>query len=252
MDMQDQAIRRVAEAIMESGSVCVLTGAGISTESGIPDFRSPGTGIWERVDPMEALSTAVLYNNPRKFYSTGFEIIMSMQDARPNRAHHVLARFEKEGLIDAVITQNIDNLHHRAGSEKVLEVHGDTRTGYCIKCGKRVSIRLLADKVGSGQIPPVCEECGGILRPGVVLFGDMLPDCFNEAWDLVKRCDLLLVIGSSLNVGPVNNLASLCRRLMIVNIGVTPYDGLAEIIIRDKAGQVLDSLQRAIEERSAR
>jgi NAD-dependent deacetylase len=244
--MQDDIIKKLARAIIESDNVAVLTGAGISTESGIPDFRSPGTGLWEKIDPMEALSTNVLYNNPEKFYHIGFKIIMSMMDAQPNKAHYVLADLERDGLIDVVITQNIDNLHRKAGSKNVLEVHGETRTGYCTKCGGRVDIAVLAKKVDGAQIPPRCDGCNGILRPNVILFGDMLPPCFSEAWEYAKSCDLFLVIGSSLNVGPVNNLASLCRRLMIVNMGETPYDSMAELIIKGKAGEVLDSLYSEI------
>ncbi len=243
----DEQIRRAAEAILDSGSVAVLTGAGISTESGIPDFRSPGTGLWEKMDPMEALSARVLFNNPRKFYHTGFKILTSMGNAEPNRAHFVLADMEKEGLIDAVITQNIDNLHQKAGSKNILEVHGDTRTGYCLKCGVKVEIGEMAEKVEQGEIPPVCDACGGVLRPSVILFGDMLPPCFDKAWGYAADCDLLLVVGSSLNVGPVNNLAAVCKRLIIINIGDTPFDSRAELIIRGKAGQVMDDLYKAIE-----
>lgn len=242
-----QQIERAADLIRNSARVAVLTGAGISTESGIPDFRSPGTGLWEKIDPMEALSTRVLYRNPRKFYQVGFNLLTSMADARPNRAHYVLAEMEKKGLIEVVITQNIDKLHHKAGSKNILEVHGDTRTGYCIECGSEVEIGILANKVDKGQIPPLCDGCGGMLRPSVILFGDMLPPCFNQAWDYASSCDLLVVIGSSLNVGPVNSLAAICNRLMIINLGPTPYDSRAELIIRGKAGETLEQVYKAIE-----
>jgi len=241
MISQDK-IKRTVKAIKESEKVVVLTGAGISTESGIPDFRSPGTGLWEKMDPMETLSTRVLFNNPKKFYNVGFKILISMTDAQPNRAHYVLADLEKMGLIQAVITQNIDNLHQKAGSSNLLEVHGDTRTGYCMKCGNKSEISVMVEKVDNGEIPPKCDGCGGILRPSVILFGDMLPSCFNRAWDYAENCDLLMVVGSSLNVGPVNNLAGICRRLIIINIGETPFDSRAELIIHGKAGEVMDAI----------
>lgn len=246
MIYEDQ-IKSAAKAILESNKAAMLTGAGISTESGIPDFRSPGSGLWEKMDPMEALSARVLLNTPKKFYNIGFKILLSMTDAQPHRAHYVLADLEKQGLVEVVITQNIDNLHHKAGSSNVLEVHGDTRTGYCMKCGRKVEIGVMSDKVDRGEIPPGCDDCGGILRPNVILFGDMLPECFNQAWDYATTCDLLMVVGSSLNVGPVNNLASICKRLMIINIGKTPFDSRAELIIKGKAGQVMDDIYKEIE-----
>lgn len=149
----------------------VLTGAGISTESGIPDFRSPGTGLWENIDPMEALSTSVLYNNTEKFYKEGFNMLLNMTDAEPNRAHYALAEMERLGYIKGVITQNIDNLHYKAGSKYILEVHGNTREGSCIKCGTIVDLNILINKVNNKEIPPKCDKCGGILRPDVVFLG---------------------------------------------------------------------------------
>lgn len=232
-----------AAKLMElSKKTMVLTGAGISTESGIPDFRSPGTGLWEKMDPMEALSTRVLYNEPEKFYRIGFKILMSMQDANPNEAHYILSEMEEKGIISGIITQNIDNLHHKAGSKIVYEVHGQIRSGSCINCGKKVDMRILAEKVNQKQIPPRCDTCNGILRPDVVMFGDPMPHDFEIAWREAESCDLLLVIGSSLTVSPVNYLPGLTKHLIIINKSETPYDVKADVVIRERAGLALRNI----------
>lgn len=235
---------KAAELIEGSGKTVVLTGAGISTESGIPDFRSPGTGLWEKMDPMEALSTRVLYNDPIKFYNNGFKILLSMKDAKPNKAHYILAQLEQEGLISGVITQNIDNLHQKAGSHKVFEVHGQTRTGSCINCGEVVSIDLLNSKVEKNEIPPKCDKCNGILRPDVVMFGDPMPEDFEKAWREAENSDLMVVIGSSLTVSPVNFLPGLVKHLIIINKSETPEDRRADVVIRESAGEALSKIVR--------
>lgn len=238
---------RAAEMILNSKSAVVLTGAGISTESGIPDFRSPGCGLWEKMDPMEALSVEVLYQNPRKFYRTGFEIILSMKDAEPNAAHFYLAELEKTGLIDLIVTQNIDNLHQKAGAKNVYEVHGQTRTFSCDRCGESYETALVEKRIKAGEIPPKCR-CKGIIRPDVVLFGDMLPECFYDSVKKMEDTELLIVIGSSLTVSPVNHLADLSKNLMIINLGETPYDGRSELVIREKIsfalGNIMDVIRR--------
>lgn len=242
---------RAADMLMKSKSTVALTGAGISTESGIPDFRSPGTGLWEKVDPMEALSSDILYNNPSKFYSLGFKILLSMRGATPNRAHYILAEMEKLGLIDLVVTQNIDNLHQKAGSEKVYEVHGNTRTFSCDKCGEKYDIALIEKRVNEGEIPPKCR-CKGIIRPDVVLFGDMLPHCFYESIERVEQADLLLAIGSSLSVSPVNYLAEISKKLIIINIGKTLYDYKADIILRESISEALGRIMDIIKGRQGK
>ncbi|HWQ29526.1 MAG TPA: Sir2 family NAD-dependent protein deacetylase, partial [Negativicutes bacterium] len=227
MDVYEKA----AQLIKSSRGTVILTGAGISTDSGIPDFRSPGTGLWEKVDPMEALSAEVLYNDPARFYSMGFNIITSMKDAQPNKAHYLVAELEEKGLVNLVVTQNIDGLHHKAGSRKVYEVHGTTRTCSCEKCGESYKTALIEKRVKAGEVPPRCR-CKGLIRPDVVLFGDMLPECFYESINKVENSELLIVMGSSLSVAPVNHLADICRRLMIINIGDTFYDTRCDLKIR--------------------
>lgn len=238
---------KAAQMMKKSRPSVILTGAGISTDSGIPDFRSPGSGLWEKIDPMETLSTHVLYNAPKKFYSSGFNIITSMKDAVPNKAHYMIAKLEELGLIDLVITQNIDGLHYKAGSRNVYEVHGTTRTCSCIKCGKKYDTGLIEKIVREGGIPPKCR-CRGIIRPDVVLFGDMLPDCFYESIKRVERAELLIVVGSSLSVAPVNHLADICKKLMIINIGETCYDYKSDIMIKENISVALEGIMEYIDE----
>jgi NAD-dependent deacetylase len=245
--MVESLYEEIARMIIESRMTVVLTGAGISTESGIPDFRSPGSGLWEKIDPMEALSAHVLYGNPVKFYSVGFKILTSMKNAKPNEAHILLTRMEKENLIHGIITQNIDNLHFQAGSKNILEVHGHIRSGHCVKCGTSHEFSEIEDKVDHGEIPPLCN-CGGMIRPDVVLFGDNLPECFNSAWELAKKCDLMIVIGSSLQVSPVSYLPGFARKLVIINSGETPYDDKADVLCRDKASYALSNIYNKIQE----
>ena len=235
-------IEKASEMIKHSSKTMVLTGAGISTESGIPDFRSPGSGLWENIDPMEALSTTVLYNNPKKFYSEGYKMLLGMTDAKPNTAHYVLAEMEEHGYIKGVITQNIDNLHQMAGTKYLLEVHGNTREGSCTNCGKVVDIDVITEKVNNKEIPPKCTYCGGLLRPDVVFFGDMLPDAFNKALQEMETCELLIVIGSSLAVAPVNYLPSMAKKLMIINEGRTAMDYSCDLKLENKAGIVLEEI----------
>lgn len=235
-------IKLASEMIKNSNNTWVLTGAGMSTESGIPDFRSPNSGLWEKIDPMEALSSTVLYRDPKKFYKVGYSLLTGMMNFEPNQGHIALVRLEEMGYINGVITQNIDNLHTRAGSKKVLEVHGHIRTGSCIGCGNKVELQVLTKKVENNEIPPRCERCRRILRPDVVLFGDQLPEDFDKAWELVNDCELLIVIGSSLTVSPVNYLPQMAPKVIIINLHSTSYDPYADIVIRGKSGIVLDKI----------
>lgn len=241
-------IDQACDMIKNSSKTMVLTGAGISTESGIPDFRSPGSGLWENIDPMEALSTTVLYNNPQKFYSEGYSMLLGMTDAKPNTAHYILAEMEEQGYIKGVITQNIDNLHQRAGTKYLLEVHGNTREGSCTSCGRVVNLDVITEKVNNKEIPPKCNNCGGLLRPDVIFFGDMLPEDFNIAVQEMENCDLLIVIGSSLAVAPVNYLPSLAKKLMIINEGRTAMDYICDLKLEEKAGAVLEKILNELNE----
>ncbi|MEW5785133.1 MAG: Sir2 family NAD-dependent protein deacetylase [Bacillota bacterium] len=240
-------IERAAELIRQSPHFFALTGAGMSTESGIPDFRSPG-GIWENIDPIKTSSVEVLYNNPRVFYEAGFIRFASITMAEPNAGHRALVDLEKMGLLNGLITQNIDGLHVKAGAQKVWEVHGHLRSGYCLGCKRRFPFEALVHQVELKHIPPTCPSCFNMLRPDVVLFGDSMPALFFEVWDeLEKSCDLLLVAGSSLVVYPVADLPTLAQKLIIVNLEPTIYDYRADLVIRDKCGKVLPDIVQLLE-----
>lgn len=236
--------QEVAHFILDHRPWLVLTGAGISTESGIPDFRTPQTGLWEHYDPTEVLSQEALHHRPETFFRVGFCVLMRFRNARPNRAHQILAEWEKMGVVEAVVTQNIDGLHKQAGSQKILEIHGHLRSGHCVRCHTSFPIEVLEEKVRQGEIPPCCP-CGGMLRPDVVLFGDILPPCFDEATALARRLSLL-VVGSSLQVSPANFLPSYTPFLGIINLTPTPFDWKARFIVHEKASEALEAIHREL------
>lgn len=258
----------IAELISASEMTCVLTGAGISTESGIPDFRSPGTGLWSRpvhprlqensglqsgrkkYDPMQLLSTEVMFDDPELFYTESIKILTPMLEAKPNRAHEILAEMEGAKLIQSLTTQNIDGLHYKAGSRNIYEVHGNLRTGRCLTCADETAFSTLLEKTGRGEIPPRCDKCGGMLRTNVVLFGDRLPDCFEDAHYDARTCDLMIVIGSSLAVAPVNMLPPMAKKLAIINIGETESDRHADVLYHEKASVALENIYNVIMNRS--
>jgi NAD-dependent deacetylase len=238
---------RLAELIRERQPCVVLTGAGISTESGIPDFRSP-TGIWAEVDPMEYASLAAFRRDPHKVWSFYAKRLSMLVDAEPNAAHLAVAELERRGLVRGVVTQNIDLLHTRAGSQEVVEVHGSIRTSTCPVCGLRVPLEQVL-----ALLPvPECPSCGGVLKPDVVFFGELLPERELERAQLLAReAALLLVVGSSLEVYPVAFLPEETLThgggLAIVNRGETPYDAQAELRIVSDAGEVLATVVEALD-----
>lgn len=239
-------VDRLEELIRERQPCVVLTGAGISTESGIPDFRSPG-GIWEKHDPAEVANIDALRRDPGRvweFYALRLEALGA---AEPNDGHRALAELEEQGWIRAVVTQNIDGLHQRAGSREVVEVHGSLRDAECIHCGVRVPME---DALASLPLPP-CPECGEILKPGVVMFGELLPAAaIEEAQALAAEAGLLLVVGSSLEVHPIAGLPGQTLAaggaLAIVNRGSTPWDSRAELVLDAGAGETLRGLAAAL------
>lgn len=237
----EEEIKRIAKAIIDSKKVTVLTGAGISTESGIPDFRSEKTGLWNKFDP-NLLSKEFLYKDPQKFYDYGLKMLSSLRiggKIKPNKAHYILADMEKSGWISCVITQNIDGLHKMAGSKKVFEVHGNIKKSYCISCKMEYPLSMLYKKVLKKQIPPLCPKCKGMIRTSIVLFGDELNEEFYAARKEVMESDLLIVIGSSLEVGPVNTLPLLARKFAIINKEKTFFDEQAFVVVYENAGKAL-------------
>lgn len=246
MTLADQ-IKHTADLIVDSRYCVVLTGAGISTESGIPDFRSARTGLWETVDPMESLSTRTLTKNPEVLYNLCFKMYEAGETAKPNAAHYALAKLQEKSLIKTIITQNIDNLHQRAGSIGVLEIHGSLQQGVCRKCGQKEPMPNLISKVRQkDQLPPLCQ-CGGVLKPDITLFGESLPNDFTLAQHEASGADLMIVIGSSLIVSPANYLPKLCSNLIIINKGETHCDQLAKIVIHEKAGPTMEQIWQEVE-----
>jgi NAD-dependent deacetylase len=220
--------KQLAALIKESSCTVALTGAGISVPSGIPDFRTPGKGLWEKVDPMEVAHIDAFRRDPARFWSFYRPRLQSLGGVEPNPAHRVLAELERRGLLEAVITQNIDMLHTRAGSERVIEVHGSIGTASCQGCGKGFAIEAL-DRLFDAEGVARCPGCNGYVKPDVVLFGELLPaEAMAEAEALAGRAELLLCIGSSLEVYPVAGLPSLTLSrgglVAIVSKGPTPFD----------------------------
>ena len=228
---------RLAELIRSRRPCVVLTGAGVSTESGIPDFRSP-TGIWAQVDPMEYASLRAFHADPEKVWSFYAKRIEMLTAAEPNDAHRALAELERRGFVQAIVTQNIDLLHTRAGSLDVVEVHGSIRTASCLACGHREAL------VESLLPVPRCPRCGSVLKPDVVFFGELLPSAaVDRAYELARGAALMLVVGSALEVYPVAELPLETLRaggsLAIVNRGPTALDDRAHLKVDASAGETL-------------
>ena len=242
--------RRLAELVRERQPCVVLTGAGVSTESGIPDFRSP-QGLWAQFDPFEYGSIEAFRADPAKvwrFYAPRFGALTS---AEPNAAHLALARLERAGLVRAVITQNIDLLHERAGSGDVIEVHGSIRTSTCPRCGARYPLSRVLELLEAADAPP-CDACGAILKPDVVFFGEFLPEePIERASALAREAGLLLVVGSALEVYPVAGLPletlDAGGAVAIVNRGPTAFDARARLKVDGSAGEVLATVAADLE-----
>ncbi|HUR87080.1 MAG TPA: NAD-dependent deacylase [Solirubrobacteraceae bacterium] len=239
-------VATLAERVRSAASVVALTGAGISVPSGIPDFRSPGTGMWEDVDPMEVAHIDAWRADPERFWRFYGNRFQTLGDKQPNGAHEALAELERRELVDAVITQNIDQLHGRAGSRDVIEVHGSIASSSCLDCGARFGFEEVIARIGDAVVP-ACD-CGRPLKPDVVLFGEFLdPDALERASELAAGADLLLCVGSSLEVYPVAQLPELTLRaggaIAIVTQGRTPYDDYAAVKL---SGDVEDELRALV------
>jgi NAD-dependent deacetylase len=248
-DYSTVSVERLAELMEHRRPCVVLTGAGISTESGIPDFRSP-TGIWAHYDPMDYATIDAFLADPAKvwdFYGRRLEMLGS---AEPNDGHRALAELEDRGWVRAVVTQNIDRLHERAGSRALAEVHGSIRTSSCLDCGAVVPFAEVVELLPV----PHCPNCGRVLKPDVVMFGELLPEePIARAVQLAAEARLLLVVGSSLEVYPVAGLPletlAAGGSLAIVNRGETQFDGRASVRIDGGAGETLRALAEALPER---
>jgi NAD-dependent deacetylase len=243
---------RLAELIRSASSAVILTGAGISVPSGIPDFRTPGKGLWEKVNPMEVAHIDVFRREPDRFWHFYGQRFASLKDVQPNDAHRAVADLERRGLVRGVITQNIDRLHRAAGSQRVVEVHGSIEYCVCPDCGGRVHHDRIVEMIEAGlSAAPECEACISPLKPNVVLFGELLPeDAMSEAFALASEADLMIAIGSSLEVYPVASLPEVTLdaggRLALITQGPTPYDRRAEVKLEGDVVDELDQVLRAI------
>lgn len=247
VSVDERRLNRAARRLKEARYAIALTGAGISTPSGVPDFRSPGSGLWEQVDPLEVASMYSFRRHPERFYHWIRPLAGLTLTARPNPAHQALAALEAAGRLKAVITQNIDGLHQAAGSRRVIEVHGHLRQATCMRCYAHFPARPIIERfVEDGEVPR-CPHCGGVIKPDVVLFGEQLPvRAFYEAQQEARRCDLMLVVGSSLEVAPAGDLPLLAHaggaHLILINREATPMDALAEAVFHADVAVVLPRL----------
>ena len=253
----DELMQHAAQLLTQAQHAVALTGAGLSTPSGIPDFRSRETGLWENYDPMEIATFQVFRRRPADFFNWIRPLARQMFEAQPNPAHHALAHLQQAGRVQQIITQNIDGLHQRAGAQHVIELHGDIFTGTCVSCYTIYhSAEFQAEFIDAGRIP-TCPHCGGIIKPNVILFGEALPvHALLAARRAVANCDVLLIAGSSLEVAPAADLPMLARsrqaRLIIVNQGPTYMDEYCEVLIRDDVAVALPMIAaRCLPDRAA-
>lgn len=244
-------VERLAELLGQSRRAVALTGAGVSVPSGIPDFRTPETGLWAKVDPMEVAHISVFERDPERFWSYYRPRFQALGDKEPNRAHEALAELERRGLIEGVITQNIDRLHRAAGSENVIEVHGSIETSSCRECGTAYGLDAVDDLFDERGVA-ICAACGGAVKPDVVLFGELLPEeAMARATELAEGAELMLCVGSSLAVHPVAGLPQVTLEaggsLAIVTKGETPYDREAELKLDGEIDAELAALVAALD-----
>ena len=247
---------KIADLIVNARRLVVFTGAGISTESGIPDFRSPG-GIWDRFDP-DDFTYEKFVSDPtsrRKQWQMLREGLLT-EEANPNDAHYAIAELDKLGKLDCVITQNVDNLHQKAGvpGDKVFELHGNMQRAICLSCGQRYPFAQIKARLDKGEEIPDCEECHGILKPDAVFFGELLPEkVLKEATFRSYECDLFIVIGSTLIVYPAAYMpiyaTNAGAKLVIINLSSTPMDPQATVLIRAKAGETMSKIIRKVTEK---
>ncbi len=244
-------IERAAQLLKNAHAAVVFTGAGISTPSGIPDFRSPGSGLWEHYDPFEVASLSAFKRHPEKFFDWIRPLAGTARAAQPNHAHKGLAELEKAGVILAVVTQNIDGLHQKAGSCRVIELHGSAQSAHCMSCKRLYGEEWLSKEMIMQDSYPHCTVCNGVIKPDVVLFEEMLPaQAWNEAQQLCDNADVIFVIGSSLGVAPANYLPENGLRrgasLIINTQSDTHLDRYADVVIQQDLNEVVPAICRRV------
>ena len=242
------SVERLAELVREAHSVIALTGAGISVPSGIPDFRSPGSGLWENVNPMEVAHIDAWRADPERFWHFYGNRFQTLEGKEPNGAHRALVELERRGLLDAVITQNIDMLHRKAGTTDLIEVHGTIEHASCLACGAQYPLAETRARLEHSPVSVPACDCGEPLKPDVVLFGEFLPEgALERAYELAARADVLLCVGSSLEVHPIAQLPGVTAAnggaVAVVTQGPTPWDSRAAVKL---PGDVVEELQALI------
>jgi NAD-dependent deacetylase len=243
MDSLDERINRAQEILTQSKNITAFTGAGISTESGISDFRSPG-GVWDRYRIVTYQEFISSQDARVEYWRMKNELFREMEGAQPNKAHRALAELEQMGKLQCLVTQNIDGLHQDAGSSNVIELHGTNRKALCLTCGKHWPIEKIQERLEEENFEPLCDECRGFIKPATVSFGQTMPEQkMVKAYLCASQCDLFLMIGSSLQVEPAASIpleaSRAGARLIYINRTVTPSDHIAEIVFRENAGDVL-------------
>lgn len=244
-------LQQAADALRSAKYAVVFTGAGISTPSGIPDFQSKNTGLWQRFDPMEVASIDAFRNRPDRFFGWLRPLLKEIWSAQPNPAHIIIAQLEAAGIVKAVITQNIDDLHQRAGSKKILGIHGSLQTMTCPGCKETLPALYYQETLKEEKDHPACPHCGRTVKPDIVLYGEMLPaETWQKAELHCKVADLILVVGSSLTVYPAAALPEIGvengAQLIIINLTPTHLDNYASVVIRDSAAEALPKIARSI------
>ncbi len=248
--MLDEKIEQAAQMISKSTSNIALTGAGVSTKSGIPDFRGPD-GLWTKVDPTKFASINGFLSDPKGWWEMALELAPVIMNAKPNSSHTMLAKLEKMGLLDCLITQNVDGLHQMAGSKNVLEVHGSLFSATCTVCHIQVDRKYLEKAMKKRQIPVMCPTCGGLLKLDTIFFGEALPQkALGAAVEAARNCELLLTVGSYLVVYPVATLPTIAKqsgaKFIIINQEPTPLDQMADLVFHAEAGETLTQIVKAI------
>ncbi|MDR7483376.1 MAG: NAD-dependent protein deacylase [Armatimonadota bacterium] len=247
--MRQGALDAAVARLRKARAAVAFTGAGISTASGLPDFRSP-QGLWATVDPATVASRSAFERDPRRFYQFYRERLDRLRHAAPNAAHHAIAALERAGRLRGVITQNVDGLHQAAGSRRVIELHGNLREAVCPRCEELWPIAVVVEALAQDRVP-LCQRCGAVLKPNVVLFEDLLPArAWQAAAALARAADVMLVVGSSLQVTPAAYLPQDTLDaggvLVIVNREPTPYDDRAAVVLRADAALVLPAIAAAL------
>jgi len=247
MSNLDSKIEKIAQLILKAQNIVILTGAGMSTESGIADFRSPETGLWEKVDPYEFGSVHSYVANTSKNLKFMLEMGMTIFRAKPNKGHKSITKLQKMDKLKGVITQNIDGLHQKAHTKNIVELHGTVNESKCMRCHKVYPITTMINQVLNGNYSPSCEVCQGLLKPNAIFFGEpLLSETLIKADKMIEDCDLMIVLGSSLLVYPAahypDKASSNGTKLVIINIQETHIDKYAEVVIHDKIGEVFPQI----------